>query len=174
MKFLIPLLLISSIARGQGQSDFLEILALRDIDGKLSKLKSEHGPFEERIATDGMTKTWSNEEKGIEVTFINRAKDRFALPKFEVMMVELTAFTDKGGYKDEFPFGFQMGMDHKLVKEHIQELKSIDFDKKDLSKTSSSFTYTGSPNSALQNRQIRVSISQVDGNTITSMRLRLK
>lgn len=154
--------------------DALELLSQRDISESLIEFNKNYGPFDEVIDSDGMSKTWTNKVKGIELTFINRARDQFALPKFEVLMVELTSFTNEGGYKEEFPFGFKLGMDSKMVKTQIEQLNSVDFDKKDLGKTSSSFTYTGSPNSALQNRQIRVSISQIDGKTITSMRLRLK
>jgi hypothetical protein len=169
------LLLTSTALFGQSAcGDFLEIIAQRDMSETVIAFSKNCGPFEEILAQDGMTKIWTNKEKGIELTFINRAKDQFVLPKFEVLMVELTSFTNEGGYKEEFPFGFRLGMDNKMVKTHIEELKSVDFDKKDLGKTSSFFTYTGSPNSALQNRQIRVSISQFDGKSITSMRFRLK
>lgn len=175
MRTLLLLTLISSTAMAQNRcEDFLSLIGQRDISQALIDFQKNCGPFEETVSQDGMGKTWSSKENGVEVSFINRAKDKFALPQFEVMMVELTAFTNEGGYKGTWPFGFDMGMDHKMVKDHITQLKSVDFDKKDLSKTSSSFTYTGSPNSALQDRQIKVSISQFDGKTISSIRMRLK
>lgn len=174
MKLLPFLLLTSQIFAQSPCEDLLVLIGQRDINETVMAFSKDCGPFEETIAQDGMTKTWTNKQKGMELTFINRAKDQYVLPKFEVLMVELTSFTNEGGYKDEFPFGFRLGMDNKMVKTHIEELKSVNFDKKDLSRTNSTFTYTGSPNSALENRQIRVSISQIDGKTITSMRLRLK
>lgn len=175
MKLLLPFLLLTSQLFAQNPcEDFLPLIGQRDINEIVTNFQKNCGPFEETISDDGMTKTWSSEEKGVSITFINRAADQFVLPKFEVLMVELTSFTNEGGYKGEFPFGFKLGMDNRMVRAHIEQLTSVDFDKKDLSKTSSTFTYTGSPSSALQNRQIRVSISQQDGNTITSMRMRLK
>lgn len=175
-----PLLLCLSLLLSVGLNaqntceDFLVLVGQRDIYKTMTDFRENCGPFEEVLSEDGSSKVWKNEEKGIEITFVNRVSDRFALPKFEVMMVELKAFTDKGGYKQEWPFGFKLGMDHKMVKAHIQELESVNYDKKYLEKTRSSFDYTGAPNSNLGNRQIRVSILQVDGNTITSMILRLK
>lgn len=175
MKFLLPLLLFStSLVVQNACEDFLVLIGQRDINKTVTEFHKNCGPFVETVSQSGLDKTWSNEEKGIEITFVNRAKDKFALPKYEVMMIEFTAFTNKGGFKESFPFGFTMGMDHKMVKNHIMELKSVSYEKKSLSKKSSSFTYTGAPNSALENRQIKVSISQYDGKTITSMRLRLK
>jgi len=167
-------LLMPCIAQSQNCSDFLELIAQRDIYQTLTEFRNNCGPFEEAVSKDGMTKTWSQEKNGIKVIFINQAKDQFTLPQFEVIMVELTAFTDSGGYKQDFPFGFQLGMDYKMVKDHILKLESVDFEKRNLGKTSSSFTYTGSSNTALENRQIKVSIVQFDGKTISSMRFRLK
>ena len=175
MKLLTPLLFLTSSLLAQNPcEDVLVLIGQRDINETVMAFSKNCGPFEETIAQDGMTKTWTNKQKGMELTFVNRAKDQYVLPKFEVLMVELTSFTNEGAYKGEFPFGFKLGMDHKMVKDHIEQLTSVDFDKKDLSRTSSIFTYTGSPSSVLQNCQIRVSISQVDGKTITSMRLSLK
>ncbi len=175
MKFLLPLLIISFSGLAQNRcEDFVALLGERDIYSTLQDFRKECGPLEEIVSQDGMSKTWSSKEKGIEVSFINRATDASALPKFEVMMVELTAFTDEGGYKGNWPFGFSLGMDYKMVKQHIEQLRSVDFDKKDLGKTSSSFTYTGAPNTALGNRQIKVSVMHFDGKTISSMRFRLK
>lgn len=175
MKFIVSLFFVTSVVFAQSAcEDFMTLLGQRDINSLVVDFRENCGPFEETISEDGMTKTWSSKEKGIEITFVNRAKDQFALPKFEVMMLELTSFTNSGGYKQDFPFGFKMGMDHKMVKSHIEQLKSVIFEKKNLGKTSSSFVYTGSPNSALQNRQIKVSIVQFDGKNISAMRLRLK
>ncbi|MBI1289088.1 MAG: hypothetical protein GC178_16095 [Flavobacteriales bacterium] len=175
MKLLIPFLLTtSSLLAQNGCQDLLALIGQRDIYRTLTDFRENCGPFEETISEDGTDKKWRNEEKGIEITFINRASDKFALPKYEVMMVELTAFTDKGGYKQAWPFGFTLGMDHKMVKQHIEDLKSVTYNKKDLGKTGSSFVYTGSPNANLGGRQIKVSIVQFDGKTISSMRLRLK
>ncbi|MFT4982660.1 MAG: hypothetical protein ACI9UR_002536 [Bacteroidia bacterium] len=175
MKLILPLLLITSTLFAQTPcEDFLVLVGQRDINKTVTDFQGNCGPFEESISQDGTSKTWKSKEKGVEITFVNRANDKFALPKFEVMMIELRAFTDKGGFKGKFPFGFTLGMDSKMVKNHIMELKSVSYEKKYLSKKTSSFTYTGSPNSALQNRQIKVYISQFDGKTITSIRLRLK
>lgn len=154
--------------------NYLVLLGQRDIYKTMTDFRENCGPFEEIVSEDGSGKVWKNEEKGIEITFVNRVRDKFALPKFEVMMVELKAFTDKGGYQQEWPFGFKLGMDHKMVKAHIQQLESVNYDRKHLGKTRSSFDYTGSPNAKLGNRQIGVSILQVDGSTISSMILRLK
>ncbi|MFM1877089.1 MAG: hypothetical protein RL266_2826 [Bacteroidota bacterium] len=175
MLVLLRSLIISSMLFAQNPcEDLLLLIGQRDISEEVVRFKERCGPFQQTIAQDGMSKTWTNSETGMELTFVNRSKDQFALAQFEVMMVELTSFTNDGGFKADFPFGFKLGMDHKMVKTHIEQLQSVQFDKKDLSKSSSSFTYTGSPNGALQNRQIRVSISQFDGRSITSMRLRLK
>lgn len=175
MKLLTPLLFLTSSLLAQNPcEDFLVLIGQRDINETVMAFSKNCGPFEETIAQDGMSKTWTNKEKGMELTFVNRATDQFVLPKFEVMMVELTSFTDKGGYKADFPFGFKLGMDNRMVRAHIEQLTSVDFDKKDLGAKGSSFTYTGSPNTLLAGRQINVSISQFDGRTITSMRLRLK
>jgi len=175
MKTLLPLLLITSTLFAQNPcEDFLVLVGQRDINKTVTDFQENCGPFEESVSQNGMSKTWKSEGKGVEITFVNRAKDKFALPKFEVMMIELRVFTDKGGFKENFPFDFTLGMDSKMVKNHIMELKSVSYEKKYLSKKTSSFTYTGSPNSALQNRQIKVYISQFDGKSITSLRLRLK
>ncbi len=154
--------------------DFLLLLGQRDISKDVSRFIENCGPFEEQVSSDFATKTLTNEQKGIEITMINQVDDPNSLARYEVFMIELTAFTDDGGFKGNWPFGFQMGMDNKLVKKYIESLKSVTFNKKNLSKKSSSFTYTGAPNAALADRQIKVSIFQFDGKTITSMRLRLK
>ncbi len=175
MKLLLPLLLLGYSVFGQTTcDDFLILMGQRDINENIQSYQKLCGPFSEVIAQDGMSKTWTNDEKGIKLVFANHAKDKFALPQFELMSIELSAFTNEGGFTGTWPFGFKLGMDAKMVKSHIMQLKSVDFEKRDLSKKFSSFTYTGAPNSALQNRQIRVYISQFDGKTITSMRLRLK
>jgi len=153
--------------------DFLLLIGQREISTDFTHFIENCGPFEEQISNDFATKTLTNEEKGIEITMTNQVEDPNSLAKYEVFMIELTAFTDEGGFKGNWPFGFLLGMDSKLVKKHIESLNSVTFHKKDLSKKSSSFTYTGAPNSALAERQIKVSIFQFDGKTITSMRLRL-
>lgn len=134
----------------------------------------ECGPFEESVTIGGDSKTYLSEEKGIQLTFVNREVNKANLPKYELLNVELTTFTEKGGFKDELPFGLQMGMDHKLLKEHIKQMKDVSYEKKNLSKKSSSFTYTGALSSALHDRQLRVMITQFDGNSITAVRMRLK
>lgn len=175
MRLIVPILFFTTSLFAQNTcEDFLVLIGQRDIHKSVMGFKENCGPFEEKIELDGMSKTWTSEENGIIVTLVNRAKDHVGVTKFEVMSVELRSFTDKGGFKGEFPFGFKLGMDSKMVKNHIMELKSVNYNKKDLSKKSSSFTYTGSPNAALKNRQIKVYISQFDGKTITSMRMRLK
>jgi hypothetical protein len=175
MKLLVVQLLFATSLFAQDPcEDFLVLLGQRDIYKVLTDFNQNCGPFVETMETDGMSKTWSNPEKGIIITFINRAAEKHALPKFEVMMVELTAFTNQGGYKGNWPFGFSMGMDHKMVKSHITQLKSVSFEKRDLSKTNSTFVYTGSANAVLGGRQVKVSVLQFDGNTISSMLLRLK
>jgi hypothetical protein len=175
MKLILPLLFIASSLFAQNPcEDFLVLMGQRDIHKSVVEFRENCGPFEESVSQDGISKTWKSEEKGVEITFVNRVNDKFALPKFEVMMIELRAFTDKGGFKGNFPFGFTLGMNSKMVKNHVMELKSVSYEKKLLSKSTSSFTYTGSPNSALKKRQIKVYISQFDGETITSLRLRLR
>lgn len=146
----------------------------REISTDFTHFIENCGPFEERISNDFTTKTLTNEEKGIEITMINQVDDPNSLARYEVFMIELAAFTDDGGFTGNWPFGFHLGMDSKMVKKQIESLKSVTLSKKNLSKKSSSFTYTGAPNSALADRQIKVSIFQFDGKTITSMRLRLK
>ena len=175
MKLLfVQLLFATSLFAQDPCEDFLVLLGQRDIYKVLIDFNQNCGPFIETVETDGMSKTWSNAETGIMITFVNRAADKHALPKFEVMMVELTAFTDQGGYKGNWPFGFSLGMDHKMVKSHIVQLKSVSFEKRDLSKTSSTFIYNEPTNSALGNREVKVSVLQFDENTISSMLLRLK
>ena len=175
MRFLFPLVLLTTSLFAQNScEDFLVLLGQREIHKSVIEFQENCGPFEESISSDGMSKTWVSEKNGIELTLVNRAKDQFALPKFEVMTVELRSFTNDGGFNGQLPLGFKLGMDYKMVKNHIMELKSVDFEKKDLSKKRSSFTYTGSPNAALKNRQIKVYVSQFDGQSITSLRMRLK
>ncbi|MDC0304096.1 hypothetical protein OAL15_03695 [Flavobacteriales bacterium] len=175
MNYLIPLLLCANSVFNQDPcNDFLMLMGQRDTHNTVIDFKEKCGPFEEKIELDGMSKTWTSEEKGIIITLVNRAKNHSGITKFEVMSVELRSFTNKGGFKGDFPFGFRLGMDHKMVKCRIMELKSVDYEKKKLTKKSSSFTYTDSPNSALQNRQIKIYVSQFDGRSISSIRLRLK
>ncbi len=174
MKLILPFLLITSTLSAQTDcSDFLKIIGQRDISQVVIDLKENCGPFVETVSTDGKTKTYTSEEKGITLFFINRKKDRFSLPEYEVLTIELRSFTDKGGYKEDFPFGFTLGMDHRMVKEHIMQMKDVQFEKKDLGKKLSTFTYTGYANQAAQGRDVRVSVSQFDGKTITAMRFRL-
>lgn len=175
MKFLLPLLLVTTSLFAQNPcEDFLALIGQRDIHKSVIDFKENCGPFEEKIEWDGMSKTWTSKEKGIIVTLVNRAKDHTGVTKFEVMSVELRTFTDKGGYKGEFPLGFRMGMDYKMVKDHIKSMKEVQYERNELGKKRSYFTYTGAPSSALQDRQIKVYISQYDGKSITSMRMRLK
>lgn len=174
MKPLLPFLLFTSSLFAQTDcTAFLKIIGQRDISQAVIDMKENCGPFVETVSADGKTKTYTSEEKGIELHFINRAKDKFSLPKYEVLTIELSSFTDRGGYKQEFPFGFTLGMDHKMVKEHIMQLEDVKYEKKDLSKKRSSFTFIGYANTAAQGRKVRVSISQFDGKSITSFRLRL-
>jgi len=175
MKLLLPFLLLTNSLFAQTDcTAFLKIIGQRDISQAVIDLKENCGPFIETVSSDGKTKTYTSEEKGIELFFINRAKDSFSLPKFEVLTIELNSFTNKGGYKEEFSFGFTLGMDYKMVKEHIAQLKDVDYEKKNLGKKHSVFTFTGWTNTAAQGREIRVSISQFDGKNITSMRITLR
>lgn len=175
MKLLLPLLLFSSTVFAQTNcDDFLPLFGQRDVSETIQTYLKECGPFEESITIGGDSKTYISEEKGIQLTFVNREMSKASLSKFELLSVELTTFTDKGGFKEKLPFGLKMGMDHKLVKEHIKQMEEVSFEKKNLSKKSSSFTYTGALSTKLHDRQLRVMITQFDGSSITSVRMRLK
>lgn len=175
LRLILPLLLLSATLSFQSNcTDLLTLFGERDISAKVQTFLRECGPFEESVTIGGDSKTYISEEKGIQLMFVNRELKSTSLPKYELLSIELTAFTDKGGYKEEFPFGLKMGMDHKMVKEHIKQLKDVYYEKKNLSKKSSSFTYTGLMNPNLHNRQLRVMITQFDGNSITAIRMRLK
>ena len=175
MKLLLPLLLIATSTFAQTDcEDFMQLLGRREINEHVIAFKEQCGPFEESFNTDGNSKTLSSLEKGISITMVNTAKDQSVTPKYEVFLVELTSFTGKGGYKDEWPFGFQMGMDYKMVKKHIKHLKDVTYEKSDLSRKRSYFNYTGKVNDSVKDREVRVYVSQYDGTSITSLRLRLK
>lgn len=175
MKFLLPLLLFSTTVLAQTDcSDFLRLFGERDISEKMQTYLKECGPFEESITIGGDSKTYISTEKGVQLMFVNRESKKAGLAKFELLSVELTTFTNDGGYKLELPFGMQLGMDHKLLKEHIKQLKDVFYEKKDLGKKSSSFTYTGALSSKLHDRQLRVMVTQFDGSSITAVRMRLK
>jgi hypothetical protein len=146
----------------------------RDINQAVINFGQNCGTYVEFFSEDMRSKTWVFAETGIDITFINRAKDNHATPIFEVLMIEIKTFTDKGGYKGAWPFGFKMGMNHKMVKNHVKGLKDVKYENKNLSKKRSVFTYTGYTNPSAQGRDIRAGISQYDGKSISSMRLRLK
>lgn len=175
MRTLLLILLTAASALGQSScTDFISLLGQKEISEQFQNYLTECGPFEQNKTVDGLTKTLTSDEKGIEILLINRAEKKTQSAKFEVLSVELKSFTDKGGFKGELPFGFTLGMDHKMVKSHIAELENVVFDKKDLSKKSSSFTYSGKPNSVFFGKKAKVYVTQYDGKSITSMRMRLK
>lgn len=175
MRRLLSLFLLISFST-QAQTDcedFISLLGKRDINRNVIEFKENCGPFEETIAEGKALKRWISKEKGIQIAFINREEDEFALPKFEVFTIELTSFTSKGGYEGNLPLDFKMGMDHKMVKNHIKEMENADFERGDLGKRRSYFNYSVSGNSST-GQKIRVYISQYNGQSITTMRLRLK
>ena len=175
MRLILLFAFTTTTAFGQVKcTDFFTILGQREISEKFQNYLKACGPFEENKTIDGLTKTITSDEKGIQIMLINRATDKTESAKFEVLSIELKSFTDKGGYKDELPFGFTMGMDHKLVKAHIETLENVEFDKKDLTKKSSSFTYSGSRHSGFFGKKAKVYVTQYDGKSITSMRMRVK
>jgi len=175
MKILLPFLVLTSTVFAQTNcSELLPLFGQRDISKNIQTYLQECGPFEESVTIGGDSKTYISEVKGIQLTFVNRELKSTSLPKYELLSIELTTFTDTGGFKEELPFGLKMGMDHKMVKEHIKQLKDVYYEKKNLSKKSSSFTYTGSMNPNLHDRQLRVMITQFDGSSITAVRMRLK
>lgn len=175
MKILLVLLLATTSVFAQTDcEDFLQLLGRREINEHVVAFKRECGPFEESFNTDANSKTLTSLEKGISITMVNTAKDQSVTPKYEVFIVELTSFTGKGGYKEEWPFGFKMGMDHKMVKKHIKGLKDVTYDKSDIGRKRSYFNYTGKVNDSVKDRQVRVYVSQYDGTSITSLRMRLK
>lgn len=168
------LLLISSSLLAQNPcADFLNVLGERDINEAVTVLKQNCGPFVENTSDDGMSRTWINQKNGITIGFVNRNSNPAALPKFEVLSVELTSFTDSGGYKLEFPFGFKMGMDSRMVRAHIMQLADISYDRKDLGLTMSSFTYTGTVNATAKGRKVKVYVIQEKGSTVSAIRLLL-
>ena len=174
MKFLIPLLLITSSLFAQAPcEDFFRLIGQRDINESVVAFQKNCGPFDEEISEDGSNKTWISKEKGITLTFVNREDDKFSLPKYELLTIELTSFTGKGGYKGEWPLGFMLGMDYKMVKDHIKSLNDVNYERGDIGKRRSYFTYTGPTNDAAKDRKIKVYVSQYDGTTITTLRLRL-
>ncbi len=150
------------------------LLGRSDINQAVTDFAQNCGTYVEIFSEDMTTKSWVIEETGIEITFMNRARDSFAQPKFEVFMIQIRAFTGQNGYKGAWPFEFKTDMSHKTVKDHIKQLKDAKYENKDMSKKRSIFTYTGYANPDAQGRDIRVSLSQHDGNSISSMRLRLK
>jgi hypothetical protein len=148
-------------------------LGERDINETVLALKKECGPFVESTSGDGLSRIWTNQKNGITIGFVNRNTNPSALPKFEVLSVELTSFTDSGGYKREFPFGFKMGMDSRMVRAHIMQMESISYERKDLGSTMSSFTYTGTVNATAKGRKVKVYVIQEKGSTISAIRLLL-
>lgn len=175
MKLLIPLLFFSSTLFAQSScEDFLDLMGRREISEQVKQFRIACGPFDETISPDGNSKTLTSLEKGITLTFVNYESEKSSTPKYEVFTVELTSFSGKGGYKGELPFEFDMGMDYKLVKNHIKQLADVEYDRSDIGKRRSYFNYTGPINDLAKGKKIRVYISQYDGRTITTMRLRLK
>ena len=174
MKLLLTILCFSASFNVQNPcEDFLRLIGQRDIHQGVIDFRKNCGPFDETISEDGLTKTWTSKETGVTLTFINREDDKFALPKYELFTIELTSFTGKGGYKGEWPFGFLMGMDYKMVKDHIKSLNDVVYERGDLGRRRSYFTYTGPTNQAAQERKVKVYVSQYDGRTITTIRLQL-
>lgn len=171
---LLLILLFPITAIGQNCDDFLSIIGQRDIAAEVISFQKNCGPFEEKISSGKKTKTWTSKEKGIIISFINRAKDEFALPKFEVFTIELESSTSLGGFKGEWPFGFKQNMDYKMVKDHVKKLEDVDYEKRDLGRVRSYFTYTGPTNQAAQERKVKVYIEQYHGTAVTSMRLRVQ
>ena len=171
--FLSILFIISALSVQNSCEDFLSLIGQRDIHQGVIDFRKNCGPFDETISEDGLTKTWTSKEKGITLVFINRQDNKFALPKYELFTIELTSFTGKGGYEGEWPFGFLMGMNYKMVKDHIEDMKDVVYQRSDLGKRRSYFTYLGPTNVAAQGRKVKVYVSQYDGSTITTLRLRL-
>lgn len=175
MRFLLPLLLsTSSIFAQTNCQDFFALLGERDVSEKVQHFLSDCGPFEETPINVEDSKTLVNKEKGIQIMFINREPEDSSLPKYEVLSIKLSTFTIEGGYTGEIPFGFVAEMDYRLVQAHIMGLEDVYYEKEDLSKESSAFTYTGAKNPKLQGKKVKVYISQFDENAISYLRMRVK
>ncbi len=174
MKLLLPLLLFTSTLFAQDPcDDFLKIIGQGDVSQAVVDFIENCGPFEE-VIDDGNTKSYISDEKGISINFINRAKNESELPKFEVVTIELESSTGLGGYKGEWPFGLKKDMDYKMIRSHVKKLKDVDYERGELGRSRSYFTYTGPTNQAAQERKVKVYIEQYHGTTVTSMRLRLQ
>lgn len=175
MRLTILLILASIASQAQNNcEDFLTLMGQRDISQVMIDFKEQCGPFEETFADDKSTKSWTSLEKGIDITFINREEDKAALPKYEVLTIELTSFTSQGGYKGKLPLGFEMGMDWKMVRDHIKKSKEMTYDRSEVGIRRSYTNYSGPINDVVKDRKLRVYVSQYDGRSITIMRLRLK
>jgi hypothetical protein len=174
MKILLPFLLITSTLYAQNQcTDFLNLIGQRDISEEVNSFKENCGKLDEKVSSDKKTKTWSSDENGIKLTFINRAKNQIESPKFEVSVIELESSTGLGGYKGEWPFGFKKDMDYKMIKDHVKQLKNVVYERGGLGRSRSYFTYTGPTNQAAQERKVKVYVEQYHGTAVTSMRLRM-
>ncbi len=175
MKFLLTLLFLPATLFAQEPcDDLMRLLGRRDINEHVVAFLDKCGPFEATISPDAGTKTLTSLEKGITITLINRESDKSVTPKYEVFTIELTSFTGKGGFKGNLPLGFEMGMDYKMVKNHIKKSDYMTYDRSETGIRRSYTNYSGPINDAVKDRQVRIYISQYDGRTITTFRMRLK
>lgn len=167
-------LLITPLLAQEPCEDFLGIIGRSDLDERLVAFQNDCGPFKETISSDKQTKTWKSNEKGISLTFANSEADKSATPNFELVTIELSTTTSKGGYTGQLPFGLRKEMNAHQISDHIKKTEDMEYTNRELGLSRSYFTYVGKINEVTAGKEIKIYLEQYKASGITTMRLRLR
>lgn len=173
MKLTVLFILISfNVYAQDGCDDFLKIIGHRDESPIVATFQENCGPFQESISSDGKTKTWKSNEKGMEITFTNEA--RSDVSEFVLSVILLESSTSKGGFTGQLPFGLKKEMDAHDISKHIKKTENMEYTNRELGISRSYFTYVGPINAVTEGKKIKIYLEQYRGAGITSMRMTLR
>ena len=173
MKYLLLLLLFTtSLLAQEPCDDFLSIMGQQVNSQPIVDFQKNCGPFEEKISSDGNSRTWTSKEKGMELTFTKDVKSESGELVLSVILLESS--TSKGGFTGSLPFGLAKEMDAHAISKHIKKRKDMEYTNRELGISRSYFTYTGKINEVTEGKKIKIYLEQYRGTGITSMRLRLR
>ena len=175
MKFLVPLLLITTSLFAQNPcEDFMNLMGRSESSEQHKEFLSACGSYEETVSSDGQSKTLTSIENGITITLANSQKDKSVASEYQVSVIELNSSSGSGGYKGKLPLGFDLNMDPFAVRDLIKKNKDLSYDRSEVGLRRSYTNYSGPVNDVLQDKELRIYVSQYDKKSINIFRIRVR